>query len=62
MVSAILTFFTILVCLVLFPVSWIFCLTVVAEYERTIVFRLGKVTEWSSLIGREPSRYCALIG
>ena len=43
MVSAILTFFSILICLLLFPVSWIFCLTVVSEYERTIVFRLGKV-------------------
>ena len=42
-VSAILTFFSLLICLVLFPVSWIFCLTVVSEYERTIVFRLGKV-------------------
>ena len=41
--SAILTFFSWLICLVLFPVSWIFCLTVVAEYERTIMFRLGKV-------------------
>merc|ERR1712183_509214 len=52
-VSAILTFFSILICLVLFPVSWIFCLTVVAEYERTIVFRLGKV---QGEAGRSPGR------
>ena len=32
-----------LFCLLTFPVSWMFCLMVVAEYERSIVFRLGKV-------------------
>ena len=41
--SAILTFISVSLCVLLFPVSWLVCLMVVAEYERTIVFRLGKV-------------------
>ena len=41
--SAILTFISLSLCVLLFPVSWLVCLMVVAEYERTIVFRLGKV-------------------
>ena len=38
-VELLLTAISILVCIVFFPISWFFCLMIVSEYERSVVFR-----------------------
>jgi erythrocyte band 7 integral membrane protein len=41
--SFLLTFISIILIVVLFPVSWIFCIKIIQEYERAVIFRLGRV-------------------
>ena len=43
--EGILKFFSILLVVIGFPFSFIFCLKTVQEYERAIIFRLGRVKE-----------------
>ena len=38
-VQLFLTAISVLVCIVFFPISWFFCLMIVSEYERSVVFR-----------------------
>ena len=38
-VEAVLVGFSLVICIIFLPVSWIFCLMTVAEYERCVVFR-----------------------
>ena len=38
-VELILTSVSVLICIVFFPISWFFCLMIVSEYERSVVFR-----------------------
>ena len=42
---------SVLLCLATLPVSLIFCVKVVKEYERAVIFRLGRLRSGGAKVG-----------
>merc|ERR1711973_72507 len=39
----VLTGISVLLAIIFFPISWLFCIKIVQEYERAVIFRLGRL-------------------
>ena len=46
-----LKFFSMLLIIITFPISFFFCLKIVKEYERAVIFRLGRLKDGHGVVG-----------